>query len=64
MSEQSVREVDCADILDQFCDPQKRFKKINRKKDLDLDEDLMTKNICKRYIIVFVPSEEYIKLFF
>ena len=43
MSSQSVIEVDCADILDQFCDPKKRFKKINRKKDLDLDEDLMTK---------------------
>ena len=43
MSSQSVREVDCADILDQFCDPTNRLKKINRKKDLDLDEDLITK---------------------
>ena len=43
MSSQSVREVDCADILDQFCDPKNRLKKINRKKDLDQNEDLMTK---------------------
>ena len=43
MSAQSAREVDCADILDQFCDPSNRLKKINRKKDLEIDEDLMTK---------------------
>ena len=29
MSKQSVREVDCADILDQFCDPYNRNKKKN-----------------------------------
>ena len=27
MSAQSVKEVDCADILDQFCDPRNRLKK-------------------------------------
>ena len=43
MSEQSVLEVDCADILDQFCDPSNKLKKIKKKKDQDLDEDLMTK---------------------
>ena len=43
MSEQSVREVDCADILDQFCDPSKRLKKTKRKSDLDLEEDLITR---------------------
>ncbi len=37
MSTQSVREVDCADILDQFCDPSSRFIKIKKKKDLDKD---------------------------
>ncbi len=47
MSAQSVREVDCADILDQFCDPKNRLKKVNRKKDFDLDEDLMTKLVNK-----------------
>ena len=31
MSTQSVREVDCADILDQFCDPSSRFIKIKKK---------------------------------
>ena len=47
MSAQSVREVDCADILDQFCDPRNRLKKINRKKDLELDEDLLSKLVNK-----------------
>ena len=47
MSSQSVKEVDCADILDQFCDPRNRLKKINRKKDLELDEDLLTKLVNK-----------------
>ena len=39
MSKQSVREVDCADILDQFCDPSNRREKIKKKKYSDLDED-------------------------
>ena len=43
MSERSVREVDCADILDQFCDPLNRLKKIKRKIDPDIQEDLITK---------------------
>ena len=47
MSAQSVKEVDCADILDQFCDPINRLKKINRKKDLELDEDLLSKLVNK-----------------
>tara|TARA_Y100001968_G_scaffold211156_1_gene194317 strand:- start:8203 stop:9711 length:1509 start_codon:yes stop_codon:yes gene_type:complete len=47
MSEQSVREVDCADILDQFCDPSNRLKKAKRKQDSDLDEDVITKLINK-----------------
>ena len=51
MSPQSVKEVDCADILDQFCDPSSRLTKLNRKKDLDLDEDVFTKliNKCIRF---------------
>ena len=51
MSPQSVKEVDCADILDQFCDPSSRLTKLKRKKDLDLDEDVFTKliNKCIRF---------------
>ena len=47
MSKQSVIEVDCADILDQFCDPSSRIKKIKQKKYYDLDEDLMMKLVNK-----------------
>ena len=47
MSAQSVREVDCADILDQFCDPINRLKKIKKKKETDFDEDLITKFVNK-----------------
>ena len=47
MSAKSVFEVDCADILDQFCDPSNQLKKIKKKKDLDLDEDLMTRLMNK-----------------
>jgi len=47
MSAKSVLEVDCADILDQLCDPSNQLKKIKKKKDLDLDEDLMTRLINK-----------------
>ncbi len=43
MSRQSIREVDCADILDQFCDPSNRMKIIKKKKDHELDEDLFIK---------------------
>jgi len=47
MSKQSVREVDCADILDQFCDPSSRMKKTKKKKNHDLDEDLTVKLLNK-----------------
>ena len=47
MSQQSVREVDCADILDQFCDPTNRLRIIKKKKDSDLDEDITTKLVNK-----------------
>ncbi len=47
MSPKSVIEVDCADILDQFCDPSSQFQKIKKKKNQDLDEDLMTRLINK-----------------
>tara|TARA_Y100000746_G_C15466851_1_gene434364 strand:- start:2279 stop:3766 length:1488 start_codon:yes stop_codon:yes gene_type:complete len=49
MSPQSVKEVDCADILDQFCDPSSRLTKLKRQK--DLDEDVFTKliNKCIRF---------------
>lgn len=47
MSKQSVREVDCADILDQFCDPSNRMKKTKKKKNHDLDEDLTLKLLNK-----------------
>ena len=47
MSNQSVREVDCADILDQFCDPSARMKKRKKKKNYDLDEDLIIKLVNK-----------------
>ncbi len=43
MSKQSIREVDCADILDQFCDPSSRMKKRKKMEHSDLEEDLMTK---------------------
>ena len=43
MSSKSVLEVDCADILDQFCDPSNQLKKIQKKRDPDIDEDLMTR---------------------
>ena len=43
MSKQSVREVDCADILDQFCDPSNRREKIKKRKYSDPDEDLIMK---------------------
>ncbi len=47
MSKQSVREVDCADILDQFCDPVESLKRTKKKIDNDLEEDLMTKLVNK-----------------
>ena len=47
MSKQSVREVDCADILDQFCDPSNRMTKTKKKKNHDLDEDLIVKLVNK-----------------
>ena len=46
MSKQSVREVDCADILDQFCDPSNRLR-MNRKKASDIDEDITSKLVNK-----------------
>ena len=63
MSAQSVREVDCADILDQFCDPSNRLKKINRKKDLEIDEDLMTK-LGNKFIKFKNESQINIELLF
>ncbi len=56
MSEQSVREVDCADILDQFCDPSKRLKPKKRKTNIDLEEDLITKLVNK---IIKFKNESY-----
>ena len=56
MSEQSVLEVDCADILDQFCDPSNKLKKIKKKKDRDLDEDLMTRFVNK--LIKFINESK------
>ena len=47
MSKQSVREVDCADILDQFCDPREQLSKEKKKINNDMEEDLMTKLINK-----------------
>ncbi len=47
MSKQSVREVDCADILDQFCDPSNRMKKRKKKKYDNLDEKVMIKLVNK-----------------
>ena len=47
MSTKSVREVDCADILDQFCDPLNRLRKRKMKKDPDLDEDLIIELVKK-----------------
>ena len=47
MSAQSIREVDCADILDQFCDPKNRLKKIKRKRETDFEEDVITKVVNK-----------------
>ena len=47
MSPKSVIEVECADILDQFCDPLSQFTKIKKKKNQDQDEDLMTRVINK-----------------
>ena len=43
MSKHSVIEVDCADILDQFCDPSNGREKIKKKKYSDLDEDFIMK---------------------
>tara|TARA_B100001250_G_scaffold405246_1_gene422435 strand:- start:1293 stop:2786 length:1494 start_codon:yes stop_codon:yes gene_type:complete len=47
MSAKSVQEVDCADILDQFCDPLSRLKRTNMKEDTNLEEDLITKLVNK-----------------
>ena len=47
MSKQSVREVDCADILDQFCDPSNRMTKRKKKKYDNLDENVMIKLVNK-----------------
>ncbi len=47
MSKKSVREVDCADILDQLCDPLSRFKKRKSKKNTDLEEDFTEKLVNK-----------------
>ncbi len=58
MSKQSVTEVDCADILDQFCDPSNRMKKIKKKKYYDLDEDLITKLVNK--IVNFINKSKII----
>ena len=58
MNKQSVREVDCADILDQFCDPSNRMQKIKKKKYYDMDEDLITKLVNK--IVNFKNKSETI----
>ena len=63
MSPQSVQEVDCADILDQFCDPLSRLKRINKKEDLDLDEDLM-KKLVNKFIKFKNGSKQITKLIF
>ena len=63
MSAKSVFEVDCADILDQFCDPLSRLKRINKKEDLDLDEDLMKKLVSK-FIKFKNGSKQIMKLIF
>ena len=51
MSKQSVREVDCADILDQFCEPKDQLKKIKSNKESIFEEDLITKilNKCRKF---------------
>ena len=46
MSTKSILEVDCADILDQFCDPSNRLR-MNRKKASDIDEDITSKLVNK-----------------
>ncbi|WP_269623844.1 glycosyltransferase [Prochlorococcus marinus] len=61
MSAQSVREVDCADILDQFCDPKNRMNKIKRES--DFEEDLITKFVNK-CIKLKSGSRQTIKLLF
>ena len=63
MSAQSVREVDCADILDQFCDPLSRLKKPNKQKEPNLEEDLITK-ITNKIIKFKNGSQTNIKLIF
>ena len=63
MSKQSVREVDCADILDQFCDPSNRIKKIKKKKLHDLDEDLINK-LTNKLILFKNESQIIIDLLF
>ncbi len=63
MSEKSVLEVDCADILDQFCDPSNQLKKIKKQKDLDLDEDLM-KRLTNKFIKFKNESKFSINLLF
>ena len=47
MSEQSIIEVDCADILDQLSNPSKRLKKRKVKTNLNLEEDLITRLMNK-----------------
>ena len=47
MSAQSIREVDCADILDQFCDPKNKFIKIKRKRETDFEYNLINKFVQK-----------------
>ena len=61
MSSQSVREVDCADILDQFCDPSSRFKKRRKKK--NLDQDLIEK-ILNKIINFKNQSQNVVELLF
>ncbi len=43
MSASSIREVDCADILDQFCDPENRLKKFKKAIETDKEEELIRK---------------------
>ena len=61
MSTQSIREVDCADILDQLCYPSNRLKLFKKKEKSKPDLDLITK-LINNLLFVTKVSGSCIKL--